>query len=868
MEQSRSINTIVDAVRTDTMRDLLREGARSRPDATALLAPGRAPLSYRELASHVEQVAGVLRAEGIGPADRVAVVLPNGPDLATAFLSVAAAAACAPLNPAFTRAEFEFYLRDLQARALLVADGSDGPAHDAARGLGLRVLTIRARAGAGEFDLPSRGEGVTDWPQPGDTGLLLHTSGTTSRPKLVPLSQRNLTASAAQIAAALALTPSDRCLNVMPLFHIHGLMASVLASLRAGASVVCTDGIYAARFFEWLGEYEPTWYTAVPTMHQTILAQARARPELVPEAPLRFIRSSSAALPIAVLEELERVFGAPVVEAYGMTEASHQMASNPLPPRRRKPGSVGVPAGPEIAIMGADRRLLAPGEIGEVVIRGPAVTAGYERNEAATRDAFMDGWFRTGDQGRLDPDGYLFLTGRLKELINRGGEKIAPREVDEMLLAHPSVRQAVCFAVPHAQLGEDVGAAVELHAGTQLTPDDLRRWAAERLPAFKVPRIIRVVDAIPKGPTGKLQRIGLAEALGIGTLDDATRSIGKVEPRNGLEARIAAIWREMLPRAEFGVHDRFEALGGDSLLAATMLAAVSEAEGVTVGAARFVEGGTIAALAEDVAAAGATPLVPVHAGSGAPLYWVPGHENGLLGITRLMGVIEDGPPALAFDLERLAGAATLEELAARCVTLLRAQNAGPYRLAGSCFGGLLAFEAARQLREAGAEVEFLALVDTLYPQWRAQAGPAGVARAMAKQAALKVSGHASALRRLSPADAATYVSRGALAFVKNHGQTAAARLRLDAGRGTTNRGLALRYSGGPYDGAVLLIRIAGRRPEVPALGWATLARGPLEIVSLPRWFEGAMSDGNLPMLAEVLQSRLSAARGAPEAAGR
>lgn len=850
----------MDAVHTDTLWSLLRNAARSAPDAAAILSPGRAPLTYRDLVSQIQRVAGALRAEGLGPADRVAVVLPNGPDLAAAFLSVAASAACAPLNPAFTRGEFEFYLKDLRARALLVADGSDGTARDAARRLGLRVLTIRARERAGEFDLPSQSGDAAGWPEPDGPALLLHTSGTTSRPKLVPLTQRNLAASAAQIAAALALTPSDRCLNIMPLFHIHGLMAAVVASLCARGSVVCTDGAYAARFFDWTREFRPTWYTAVPTMHQTILAQARARPGAAREVPLRFIRSSSAALPVPVLEELERVFGAPVVEAYGMTEASHQMASNPLPPRARKPGSVGVAAGPEIAVMDGEGRLLSPGEIGEVVIRGPAVTAGYDGNEAANRDAFRHGWFRTGDQGRLDEEGYLFLTGRLKELINRGGEKIAPREVDDALLAHPAVRQAVCFAVPHAQLGEDVGAAVELHPGARVTPGDLREWAAERLPAFKVPRVVRVVDSIPKGPTGKLQRTGLAAALGIDALDDARRSSETVAPRTPLEARIAAIWRELLPHADFGVDDRFEALGGDSVLAATMLAAVSEAEGVNVGVVRFVEEGTIVALAADVRAARDEPLVPIGSGRGARLSWVPGHEGGLLGITRLVRAMHPDLTVLAFDLERLGGAGTLEELAARCVSILRERDPGPYRLAGSCFGGLVAFEAARQLAAAGARVEFLALVDTMYPAWRAREGPGGVARAMGAQAAVKISRHASALRRLPPSRAAAYLWRGMRAFIRNHGQTAAARLRFDASPATANRGLALRYAGGSYAGRVLVIRVPGRRPDVPALGWSHVVKGPIETVSLPRYFEGAMSDGNLPALADAFRTRLSAGR--------
>jgi acyl-CoA synthetase (AMP-forming)/AMP-acid ligase II len=301
----------------------------------------------------------------------------------------------------------------------------------------------------------------------------------------------------------------------MPPFHIHGLIAAVLATLEAGASVVCTPGFDAMKFFSWLSEFKPTWYTAVPTMHQAILARAARNPEAAAASRLRLIRSSSASLPPQVLAELERVFQAPVVEAYGMSEAAHQMASNPLPPQVRKPGSVGPSGGPEIAIMNEAGDLLAARETGEVVIRGENVTAGYENNPEANRTAFTNGWFRTGDQGFLDEDGYLHLTGRLKEIINRGGEKISPREVDEVLLDHPAVAQVVTFALPHEKLGEEVAAAVVLASGEAPTARELREFAAQRLADFKVPRKFVFLDEIPKGPTGKPQRIGLAKILGL-----------------------------------------------------------------------------------------------------------------------------------------------------------------------------------------------------------------------------------------------------------------------------------------------------------------------------------------------------------------
>ncbi|MDX1396667.1 MAG: acyl--CoA ligase [Gemmatimonadota bacterium] len=469
---------------------------------------------------HVDSVAAALHERGIGRGDRIAIVLPNGPEMASAFVSIACAATTAPLNPAYRRPEFEFYLSDLGASTLVVPEGSDSPAIACAADLGLAVLelVVDPARPAGTFELSGAGPGgdATRGPSASDdVALVLHTSGTTSRPKIVPLAQRNVCASAANIRRTLALEAHDRCMNVMPLFHIHGLMAAVLAPLSAGASIYCTPGFNALRFFNWLDDARPTYYTAVPTMHQAVLARAARNREVLDRIALRFIRSSSSSLPPQVMTELEEVFGAPVVEAYAMTEASHQMTCNPLPPGTRKPGTVGPAAGPEVAIMDEGGALLSLGEIGEIVIRGANVTDGYENNPEANAEAFTDGWFRTGDQGYMDADGYVTITGRLKEIINRGGEKISPREVDEALMDHPCVLQIVTFAVPHDRLGEEVAAAVVLREGMEATPEALREFAAGCLAAFKVPRTILIVDEIPKGPTGKLRRIGMAEQLGL-----------------------------------------------------------------------------------------------------------------------------------------------------------------------------------------------------------------------------------------------------------------------------------------------------------------------------------------------------------------
>jgi len=507
---------------TDTIAALL---ATASPDAPAIGAPDRPWLTYAGLAAQTRATMSALHGAGIGRGDRVAIVLPNGPEMASAFITVAQSAVTAPLNPAYKLDEFDFYLSDLRARAIVLPEGYTGPALEAATRHNLTILRLSFAATdpAGSFTLTAEGTTGTAPDTapatPGDIALILHTSGTTSRPKIVPLLQSNVAASARHIRASLDLTAADRCLNMMPLFHIHGLIAAVSASLAAGASVWCAPGFDAMRFFGWMDAARPTWYSAVPTMHQTILQRASRNADTIARVPLRFLRSSSASLPAQVMLELAATFRAPVIEAYGMTEAAHQMASNPLPPRSQKPGAVGIAAGPLLRVAHeVENHLLADG-IGEVVISGPNVTPGYEGNpEANARNFFMtDGnrWFRTGDQGALDAEGYLTLTGRLKEIINRGGEKISPLEVDGILMDHPAVQQVVTFAVPHDKLGEDVAAAVVLREGMQTDEAAIRAFAATRLAAFKVPRRIVILPEIPKGATGKLQRIGLAQKLGL-----------------------------------------------------------------------------------------------------------------------------------------------------------------------------------------------------------------------------------------------------------------------------------------------------------------------------------------------------------------
>ena len=482
----------------------------------ALVAPDRPTLSYKNLKQQIIDLAAQLNRLGIGRGDRIAIAMPNCPEMIVTFLAAAMCGTAAPLNPKYSQAEFAFYYEDLNASALIILDEGVAAAKEALTDNMLLVQAKLQRQGL-YFSLQGgskRDERSTELAQSEDIAMILHTSGTTSRPKRVPIKHRNLAASAGNIIGTYNLTAEDRALCVMPLFHVHGLVASMLSTLSSGGTVILpVGGFNALEFWKLLAEFQPTWYSAVPTMHQLLLARASRNQEAIAKSKLRFIRSSSSSLPIVVLENLEKTFNAPVLEAYSMTEASHQMTSNPLPPAERKPGTVGYGFGVEINIMDEAGNLLEKGQLGEVVVKAPNVVDGYENNPQANAKAFTNGWFRTGDRGVIDESGYLSLSGRLKELINRGGEKISPLEVDNVILRHPAVEEVLTFAGPHKTLGEDVRAAVVLKESVD--EKELKQYCSQYLADFKVPRKFYFLEALPRGATGKPQRLKMAELLKI-----------------------------------------------------------------------------------------------------------------------------------------------------------------------------------------------------------------------------------------------------------------------------------------------------------------------------------------------------------------
>jgi len=501
-------NTIYDLVTSSNGRNTVFE------------APNEAKTTYDELKKYIDITYVQLSSLSLNTNDKIGIVLSNSSCMAATFISIASNFISCPLNPLFTKEEFKFYFEDLDLKVVIIEENKSTLAREAANDLDIRIINLKSKSlnkiTSLDIDITDKNLVVNNEYSDKNIAMILHTSGTTSRPKMVPLTHKNLIASAKNISHTLKLNINDKCLNIMPMFHIHGLIAATLAPIYSGGSIIIPSGFDALQFFKWINDFKPTWYTAVPTMHQTILARSERNKEIIQNNPLKFIRSSSASLPSIVMEKLENTFKTSVIESYGMTEAAHQMTSNPLPPKKRKAGFVGIEAGPEVALLKNKKIIKKISNVeGQIIIRGDNVTEGYLNNEKANSESFYNGWFLTGDEGIFDEEGYLKISGRIKEIINRGGEKISPKEIDEILMDHEYVQQAVAFSVPHEKLGEDLSAAVVLKENTNCSEEELKNYCKSRLTKFKIPRKILILSAIPKGPTGKLQRIGLADKLGI-----------------------------------------------------------------------------------------------------------------------------------------------------------------------------------------------------------------------------------------------------------------------------------------------------------------------------------------------------------------
>lgn len=566
----------------------------------AIMAPGRVPLSFEDLFRHAASTVSLLNRLGFGRNDRIAVVLPNGPELAVALLSVIAGFTCVPLSSEYRQQEYERFLSDVKAQALIVLKGIHSTARTAASSLNIPVIDLipHHHKEAGLFDLEFTGkvsghDVQSGFALPDDYAVIAHSSGTTSRPKLIPWQQQELFSAAHAVCTAFQLKAADRCLNVMPLYHLHGLISCLLASLYSRGSIVCTKRFDTVSFFNLITEHKPTWYSGVSAIHHAVLKLAERNPEKAKHAGLRFIRHSSTPLSPAVLKKLEESFNAPVIEVYGMTEIT-PVTINPMDPLKRKQGSAGLSVGPDIAITDHKGRLLPPGQEGEIVISLRHIVKGCMDEQVIDNQKLVNGWLRTGDQGHIDAEGYLFITDRLTEIINCGGHKVPPSEIDGALLEHPSVKDAAAFSIPHNSLGEAVVAAVVFEKNAGATEKELLSFVSGRLAQHKVPRHLVIADRIPRGETGKLQRRALSKYF------SNLLKIDYVAPSTETEIAVSRIWQEILGAVHAGINDNIFLLGGDSITAAQILSRINNTFNIQLPVQAMFDSPTIAALSEQV----------------------------------------------------------------------------------------------------------------------------------------------------------------------------------------------------------------------------------------------------------------------------
>lgn len=706
----------------------------------AIMAPGRKALDYQSLCAITDGLAQALARLGLHSGDAVALVMPDGPEFLISFLAVTKVAICAPLNPGFQMQEFEFYLSDLNARALIVLTGIDTPSVAVAQRMQIPIIDVQPSdldpAHPLSFSVSSSGlDEHKPYYEP-DTALLLHTSATTGQPKLVPLKHGQLISMVEIMRESLPEADEGRVLMITPMFHLH-CMLSILIQLFSGGAAICTPGFRPETFLDWMTEFRPTQYTANPTLHRAILSLCSRNGRHDSFRSLRFVSSAGAPLPDALYDEIERTMGVPVIEGYGLTEVGRVTLSPFM--NRRKAGSVGKCLGVDVAIMDEKGGLLPFGCAGEIVLRGPTVMTGYAHNPEANRQAFRDGWFRTGDLGYVDEEGFLFLTGRIKEMINRGAEKILPYEIEEVLAQHPAVQEAAVFGIPHSRLGEDVGAAVVVRPTATVTALELRRTVAERLAGFKVPRRIIFVTDIPKGRTGKYQRAKLADYLGFHDMIEGTPYENPVGP---LENKLAEIWGTLLSIEKIGRLDDFFNLGGDSLLGLAMLCVVEDECNCQLDPSVLAESTTLEKFAARVRdAQGGESAKPdaTHArsglvilqskGLGTPLFLVDAWGGGALGYRQLVANLSENRPIYGVDIfgndATDIALTTINAIALKGVaTVRRVQPRGPYWLGGHSAGGFLAVELARQLVADGERVAGVILIDSDCFGWKQYEGAA------------------------------------------------------------------------------------------------------------------------------------------------
>ncbi|UPK08313.1 AMP-binding protein [Bradyrhizobium sp. 170] len=693
------------------------------PHQPAIVSATFAPLTYRDLQRQLDGIRQQLRLAGFDCNARIGVLMPNGADAVLTIVATACCSIAVPLDPRLSHVEIDQRLDMLRLNALLVPQGNASEARQAAERRRLAIIEA-APVGHGQLGLNisvqvSNSPAIDAEPDPGSPAFILQTSGTTAQPKLIPFSHSNMLAAAARLQAWFGLTHWDRCLSVSSPYYSHGLKVTVFTPLLTGGSIAVPANSVVVALDEWLDILRPTWYSAGPTLHTAVLDKAEYLEDAPTAHTLRFVVSGGAPLLKEVQDDLQRILGVPVLEHYGSSEAA-QIAANLPPPGPNRPGTCGQPWPDTVVIVGEDGHPLPAGERGEVWVRGPTVMSGYLDAPELNQAAFREDWFRTGDIGSLDGDGFLSLHGRLSEIINRGGEKIAPAEIESALLRHPAIAEAAAFAIAHPRLGDDVAAAVIPHPGVQTTPAELRQFLQRELASFKIPRHILFLDQLPKGATGKVQRRRLRESLdgllGQGAMPLPAVNSGPLD----LEAELLSLWRRLLKSEAVTVDDDFFASGGDSLLAMEMLIEVERLVGHPVLETILFGAETIRQLAPRIALQTGTPATPFFqfraCGDRPPLYFFNGDlVSGHSCMRRMVELFGPDYPIISINPHGLRGEPippSIEEMAAdRLPLILERQTSGPFLLGGKCNGAMVAFETARLLMAAGHKVDMVAMVD-------------------------------------------------------------------------------------------------------------------------------------------------------------
>ena len=722
------------------INDLIVNGSQS-DESIAIAVPGRTPLTYQMLRGHIAGIVKTLNSMGYGKNDRFIAVLPNGPEAALAFVSIAAGFTYVPLNPLMSATDYEYAIETIKPVAVIVQKGEDNPIKAIASKHNIPLINLvpTEDGHAGMFSLDG-GNKASKTPGgfagPENIALILSTSGTTSKPKVVPIKHSNLCASALNYINAFELTEKDHILDAMPMYHVQGLCNLLFNTLVAGGKVTCLRRFESKEFLSVIREIKPTCYSAAPAINRQILEQAKAEGMAPGTVKLRFIRSAGAAIPDSLRLELEALFDAPVLDSYGMTE-SPIITTNPMPPLPRKSNSVGLPQGVEISIISDKGEALKFSDIGEICMKGPSVMGGYDNNPEANASSFINGWFKSGDMGYIDGDGYLFITGRKKELINKGGEKISPYEIEKALATHSAVIDSAAFPIASDTMGEEVCMAVIPASGSQVTPEELRGYLSDRLSFHKVPSYIFLVDEIPKsGPIKKVQRSTLHKSFEkkIKEMKETRAQTATLsrEFSNETERQLAGIWAEMLgwqPAA----NDDFFALGGDSLKVVRVFTAIENTFGVKLSINTIFRAPTIQGMAsiiisnqnamkdgrpgDTIVDVNKDQIIPLNPkGTNAkklPVFCLNAISGNLMHYQNIISSLSEDRPVYGVQQSDIDGTGgSLEEMAKSCVRAMKtAQPSGPYCLFGHSYAGMLSFEVAKQLINGGDEVKFLGILD-------------------------------------------------------------------------------------------------------------------------------------------------------------